>query len=304
MNEEENVEAMYKKLVETLDEIDFKMIYVNDGSTDKTYEKLKEIYNNDKKRVAVINFSRNFGKDAAIFAGLSHSDANYSVIIDGDLQQNPKYLLDMMNYLDKNENTDVVAMIQAHRKENIMTRFLKWGFYTFINMISDTRFAKGVSDFRMFRRNAVEAIVSLSENNRFSKGIFSWIGFETHIMEYEVEARTAGKTKFNFFSQWKYAFNGIINFSIKPLRLATVFGFLFAFIAFIYFIVIVVQTITQGTDVPGYPSLLCAILFLGGIQLIAIGILGEYMSKTYLEAKKRPVYVAKNKLGLKDEDIL
>jgi len=304
MNEEENVIPLYEKLVEALDEIDFKLIFINDGSTDKTTLKLKEIWEHDKKRVGIINFSRNFGKDAAIYAGLLHTDADYSVIIDGDLQQNPKYLINMMNHLDKHEDIDIVAMVNSKRKENFIVKFLKWGFYTFINMISDIRFAKGVSDFRMFRRNVVEAICQLSENNRFSKGIFSWIGFNTHLMEYKVEDRVSGRSKFSFIGQWKYAFNGIINFSVKPLRLATFFGLLSAVAALIYFIVIIVQTLVHGTDVPGYPSLLCAILFLGGLQLIAIGTLGEYMSKTYLESKKRPVYIAKSKFGFKDDDIL
>jgi len=302
-NEEGNVELLYKKISETLDEIDYQLIFVNDGSTDKTYQKLKDLYNKDPKHMQVINFSRNFGKDAAMYAGLTHTNADYSVIIDGDLQQNPKYLLDMMNYLDKHEDIDIVAMINKKRKEGIITRFLKWGFYTFMNLISDINFTKDASDFRMFRKNVVEAIISLSENNRFSKGIFSWIGFNTHFMNYKVEARHAGKTYFNFINQCRYAFRGIINFSVKPLRLATVFGFLFAFIAFIYMIFILVQTIASGSSVPGFPTLISVVLFLGGTQLMAIGILGEYISRTYLEAKKRPVYIAKNKLGF-NEDIL
>jgi len=303
-NEEGNVELLQKKLAEALGETDYRLIFINDGSKDNTYKKLKEVYEKNPNSVQVINFSRNFGKDAAIFAGLEATDADYSVIIDGDLQQNPKYLLDMMDYLDNHEDIDIVAMVNKDRlKEGFITKFFKWGFYTFMNMISDVKLAKGVSDFRMFRRNVVEAICSLPENNRFSKGIFSWIGFETHVMEYKVEARNAGKAYFNFSNQWKYAFRGIISFSVKPLRLATILGFIFAFVAFIYMIFILVETLINGSSVPGFPTLLTAILFLGGVQLMAIGLLGEYMSRTYLETKKRPVYIAKSKLGF-NEDLL
>ena len=304
-NEEGNVELLHKKLSEALSAIDYELIFVNDGSQDKTIDKVKTIYEKDKEHVKAINFSRNFGKDAAIYAGLSHAKAEYSVIIDSDLQQNPKYLLEMMKYLDEHEDVDQVAMVNKERKkEGLFTKFLKWGFYTFINIISDTKFKKGASDFRMFRANMVEAIISLGENNRFSKGIFSWVGFNTHYMEYTVEDRHSGKAYFNFANQWKYAFSGIVNFSIKPLRLATIFGFLFAFGSLFYFAFILIQTLIEGNAVPGYPSLICAILLLGGLQLMAIGLLGEYMSRTYLESKKRPAYIAKNKLGFSDEDIL
>ncbi|MDD2505056.1 MAG: glycosyltransferase, partial [Bacilli bacterium] len=200
---------------------------------------------------------------------------------------------------------DQIAMVNKTRnKENLITKILKSSFYSFINSISDTKFVKGASDFRMFRKAIVESIVSLGENNRFSKGIFSWVGFNTHYMEYEVEERNSGKTNFNLLGQFKYAFNGIVNFSIKPLRIATILGFITSIIAFIYLLVILIETFITGIAVPGYASLICIILFLGGVQLIAIGILGEYVSKTYLETKKRPVYICKNRLGFNDDDIL
>ncbi len=304
-NEEGNIKRLHQQLTETLNEIDYELIFINDGSKDKTIEKLNQIYNEDKEHVKVINFSRNFGKDAAMHAGLSHANAKYTVIIDGDCQQNPKYLLDMMKYLDENENIDQVAMVNKSRtKENFFTKILKNAFYSFINSISDTRFVKGASDFRMFRENILNAIVSLNENNRFSKGIFSWVGFNTYYMEYQVEERNSGKTNFNLLGQFKYAFNGIVNFSVKPLRIATIIGFISSLGSFVYLIITIVQTLVKGIDLPGYASLICIVLFLGGIQLIAIGILGEYVSKTYLETKKRPVYVAKYKLGFDDVDIL
>ncbi len=297
-NEEGNVDLLHKELTKNLDSIEYELIFINDGSKDKTYLKLQKLYEKDSEHVKVINFSRNFGKDAAIHAGLLHAKAEYTVIIDGDCQQNPNYLIKMMEFLDENEEYDQVAMVNKTRsKEGFITKVLKSAFYSFINRISDTKFEKGASDFRMFRDYVTKAICSLNENNRFSKGIFSWVGFNTHYMEYKVQERNSGKTSFGFTNQFKYAFQGIINFSIKPLRIATVLGFIFALVAFIYLIITLIQTLVSGIDVPGYASLICVMLILGGIQLMAIGILGEYMAKTYLETKKRPVYVSKNKLG-------
>lgn len=303
-NEEGNAMLMYKALSDTLKDIKYELIFVNDGSKDRTYEMLKDIYDNDKKHVRVINFSRNFGKDAAIYAGLYHSKAKYTVILDGDMQQNPKYLIDMMNFLDENDEYDQVAMVNKDRRnENGLVKILKSGFYSFMNVLSDTKFHKGASDFRMFRRSVVDAILSLGENNRFSKGIFSWVGFKTKYMNYEVEDRHSGKSNFNIKSSFKYAWEGILNFSVKPLKLATVLGTICSLFAFIYLLIVLIKTLITGADVPGYPSLICIVLLLGGLNLMAVGILGEYISKMYLEIKKRPIYVAKNKLGF-DEDIL
>ena len=304
-NEEGNIFLMYDKLSQYLKNIKYELIFINDGSKDKTYEKLVEVYNKDKKHIKVINFSRNFGKDAAIYAGLKASRAKYTVVVDGDLQQNPKYLIDMMNFLDENDDYDIVAMVHKDRKkENFLVRFLKNTFYSFINILSDTKFHNNASDFRMFRKNVVEAILSLEENNRFSKGIFSWVGFKTKYIPYEVEDRYSGKSNFNLKSSFKYAWNGIINFSVKPLRVATVIGSLCSLFAFIYLISVLIKTLIIGIDVPGYASLICLVLLFGGFNLLAIGILGEYISKMYLEIKKRPIYVAKNKLGFEDDDIL
>lgn len=304
-NEEGNVDLLYKSLTDTLEDINYELIFINDGSKDKTYQKLKAIYEKDSTHVRVINFSRNFGKDAAIYAGLYYTKAEYSVIIDGDCQQNPKYLINMMHFLDNNLEYDQIAMINRTRpKESFINKILKSLFYSFINKISDTKFVKGASDFRMFRSYVVDAISTLSENNRFSKGIFSWIGFNTYYMDYNVENRNSGTSSYNLINQFKYAFSGIINFSIKPLRIATVTGSLFALGAFIYLIITLVQTFISGIEVPGYASLISLISLLGGLQLMAIGILGEYIAKTYLESKKRPIYIAKNKLGFNDENVL
>ncbi len=301
-NEEGNVALMYKALSDTLKDIKYELIFINDGSKDKTYDMLSDIYNNDKKHVRVINFSRNFGKDAAIYAGLAHSKAKYTVIVDGDLQQNPRYLLEMMLFLEENDDYDVVAMVNEDRKkEGAIVKLLKNGFYSFMNILSDTKFHKGASDFRMFRRGVVEAILTLPENNRFSKGIFSWVGFKTKYMKYDVEDRHSGKSNFNIKSSFRYAWQGILNFSVKPLKVATVLGTIFSLFSFIYLLVVIIKTLITGADVPGYPSLICIILLLGGLNLMAVGILGEYISKMYLEIKKRPIYVAKNKLGFEDD---
>lgn len=304
-NEEGNVTLMYDKLSEVLNNIKYQIIFINDGSVDNTYAKLKDVYSKDKEHVKVINFSRNFGKDAAIYAGLQNSKSEYTVIVDGDLQQNPKYLLTMMDFLDKTPEYDQVAMVNEERKnESFIVKFLKNSFYSFINVLSDTKFHKGASDFRMFRKNVVDSILSLGENNRFSKGIFSWVGFNTKYMAYEVEDRHAGKSNFNIRSSFRYAWNGIVNFSVKPLKMATILGTICSLFAFVYLLIVLIKTLITGADVPGYPSIICVILLLGGLNLLAIGIVGEYISKMYLEIKKRPIYVAKNKLGFDDEDIL
>lgn len=303
-NEEGNLKLLNKTLKETLSKIDYNLIYINDGSIDNTYKVLEEIYEENKLNTKVINFSRNFGKDSAIFAGLRASKAKYSVIIDSDMQQNPKYIIKMLEFLENNQDYDQIAMINNERtNDNKFIRFLKRSFYKFINIISDTKFIENASDFRMFTKNAREAIISLGEINRFSKGIFSWIGFNTYYMEYKVEKRHSGKSNFNLIKSFRYAFNGIINFSTKPLRLATFTGLLTSSISFIYFLIMIIKTLINGNQVPGYPSIICLILLLGGINLLAIGIVGEYISKIYLEIKKRPIYITKNTLGF-DENIL
>ncbi len=303
-NEEGNIFLLNNKLKDILKDINYKLIYINDGSQDKTYEKLETIYNQDKEHIKVINFSRNFGKDAAIFAGMKYSNAKYCAIIDSDMQQNPKYLIKMLNFLEENPDYDQVAMINKERSnDNFFVKSLKKLFYKFINLISDTKFKEDASDFRMFSKSAKEAILNLGEINRFSKGIFSWIGFKTKYLEYKVEKRYSGKSNFNLTNSFKYAFNGIINFSTKPLRMATITGLLTSSISFIYFIIMLLETLIKGNDVPGYPSIICLILILGGINLLAIGIVGEYISKIYLEIKKRPIYITKNTLGF-DEDVL
>lgn len=304
-NEEGNIEKLYEKITKQCETIKYEIIFINDGSTDKTLSKIENIFNKDKKHIKIINFSRNFGKEAAMFAGLKHSNGEYTVIIDSDLQQNPKYLMPMLKHLETHPDTDQIAMVMKNRKkENIFNRMSKSIFYSLINKVSDINLVNGASDFRMFRKCVVDAICELTETNRFSKGIFSWIGFNTEYMYYEVEKRHSGKTKFNTKNSIKYAIEGITNFSNAPLKLATYTGCGISIIAFIYIIYLVIKTLIYGKDIPGYTTILCVSLLLGGIQLLMLGIIGEYLSKNYSETKKRPIYICKNKKGFKDESIL
>lgn len=304
MNEEENIDTIYNTIKTVFENINYEAIFIDDGSTDKTFKVLESIYKRDKEHIKVIGFSRNFGKDAAIYAGLESAVGEYTAIIDADMEQNPNYLLKMLTFLDNNPEYDQVAMkIKARKAGNIFKRFGSKMFYKVINVLSETKFSNDVSDFRMFRSNVREALLSIPEKNRFSKGIFSWIGFNTKVMEYEVGTRTKGTTKFSFMKSVKYALNGIVGFSAKPLRLATIFGSITSIAGFIYLIYIIIKTFVVGVETPGFATIVCLILFIGGIQLLTIGILGEYLARTFLEAKSRPIYVARKKLGM-DEDIL
>lgn len=296
-NEEGNIKKLYEDIKEILNDVKYEIIFIDDGSTDNTLNEIKEL-----KDVKALSFSKNFKKEAAIYAGLKYSIGEYTCILDGDCQQNPKYLLDMIKVLD-NKEFDQVAMVIKKRKEFFLKRLFKKIFYFIMNKISDIDFINGASDFRMFNHLVKDAILEISETNRFSKGLFAWIGFNTCYLEYDVLKRYRGKSKFNLRESIKYALEGIIGFSVKPLRIATYFGLLTSISSFIYFLVLLIKTLIVGKDVPGYASILCIILLLGGIQLITIGILGEYMAKTYLEVKKRPIYLIKEKIGF-DESLL
>ena len=302
-NEELNLPILHDTLTKTLENIKYNLIYINDGSTDSTLDVLSNIYNKDKKHVKVINFSRNFGKDAAIYCGLKNSNAEYTAIIDSDMQQHPKHLLEMLELLDKDSNIDEVAMVNKYENIGSIQKILKKSFYRIMNRLTGLKFQIGASDFRMFRSSVKKAILEMSEKNRFSKGLFSWVGFNIEYLEYNAEKRLNGNSKFKLKKQISYASDGIINFSTKPLRMITIIGILSSLLSFIYFIVILLQTLIYGKDIPGYASLMCVILILGGLQLLVLGILGEYLSKIYIETKNRPIYLEKNTLGF-DKDIL
>ena len=304
-NEEGNVEELYKKVNDTLNKIKYEVIFVDDGSTDKTFEKLNELYEKDAKHVKVISFSRNFKKEAAMYAGLTHASGEYTCIVDGDLQQNPKYLLDMVDFLDKNRDYDEVAMVMENRTvDSGFMKFCKNVFYKLIDSWSEVHFENAASDFRMFRKNVREAVLSLAEKNRFSKGIFAWVGFKVKYLPYEVEERKSGKTSFNFKASMAYAIDGILAFSFKPLKIALTCGILTLLAWFIYLIVLLVQIIGFDLTFTLSHMIILLILFFFGIQFILLGILGEYIAKVNQEVKNRPVYIIKEKLGFNRETIL
>ncbi len=295
-NEEENIGNLFDEIVTVMtnENVNFEIILVNDGSSDNTMSVMRSLAENTSHCVKVIDFSRNFGKEAGMYAGLSHASGEYTVIVDGDMQQSPKTVMDMLRILEENPDYDCVAAVQKKRREGCLISFYKRCFYAIINKAASVRFESGASDFRMMRRPVVDAILSMCEYFRFSKGIFSYVGFNTYYMPYEVRPRGGGKSKFNFFKLLRYAFDGINSFSTMPLKFATVAGVISAIAAFIYLIVVIIQKLTIGIDVPGYATIVVLILLLGGLQLLSIGIIGDYVGKNYVETKKRPVYIVRN----------
>lgn len=298
-NEEENIKNIFEKTNEALKGIKHNFIFIDDGSKDKTLNVLKEIYNEDSENVKIISFSRNYGKEAAMYAGLNNSKGDFVCIIDGDLQQDPLYLVKMYNFLIENEEYDSICMCQKQKKD----RFLQRCFYKVMGKMSNLNMVEGASDFRMFRKSMVNAILKLNEKNRFSKGIFDYVGFNTYYDSYKVKNRAHGETKWSKKQLFNYAFNGIVAFSTKPLRISTYTGLFTSFLAFLYLIFIIIKAIVTASSIPGYCAIMCILLFIGGIQLIVMGIIGEYLGKTYEEVKNRPIYIEKTRLGF-DEDFL
>ena len=302
-NEEDNVEPLYKELTSTFKNIKYTLIFIDDGSNDKTLSKLIKIYNKDKNHVKVISFSRNFGKDAAIYAGMKESKGKYISIIDSDLQQHPKHILDMIDFLDKNEEYDEVAMVNSYEKDSVIQKIFKKKFYKLMSKLTKYNFEVGASDFRTIRSYVAKTLVELKETNRFTKGLFAWTGFNIKYMKYTPDKRLHGKSKFNFTKQINYAIDGILNFSTSPMKLSLYIGSLISSLSFIYLIYIIIKTLVLGKDVPGFASLMSIMLLLGGVILILLGIIGEYVARIYIETKRRPIYISKAKFGF-DEDIL
>ena len=301
-NEEEALPVYYremKRVMGELSEVSFEILFVDDGSSDKTLEILKQLNAKDG-RCEYLSFSRNFGKESAIYAGLHYASGSYISIIDADLQQDPEIVRNMVNILEEKPDIDVVAAYQAQRHEGKLMSWCKDRFYKFINRLSEVDLRENASDFRTFRASVQKALLDMPEYFRFSKGLFSWVGFETEYIPYEAAERFAGTTKWSFTKLLKYAMEGIISFSTLPLQLATFFGAIVSAIAIIYGIVIIAQTLITGIDVPGYATTIVVVLFLGGVQLLVMGILGEYLAKTYIQGKHRPVYIAKNVLEKKN----
>lgn len=297
-NEADNVAAFQDAVISAFDGCgyDYELVYVDDGSKDATLHNLRKIYAQQKCPVKVISFSRNFGKEAGLYAGLNHADGEYIALIDADLQQRPEIVREMVKILDEQTQYDVVAAYQDRRRESKLLSFFKKSFYAIINKLSKVQLQPDASDFRTFRRSVAESILKLGEYHRFSKGIFAWVGYETCFIPYTACERAAGTTKWNFSKLMNYAIEGIIGFSTAPLRIATYFGFFTALAAAIYLVIVVLQKLIAGIDIPGYATIIVLILFLGGMQLLCIGIIGEYVGKTFEQSKNRPVYLTKEVL--------
>lgn len=298
-NEEEAIPFFYKEINKTREEfnkefpeVSFELLFIDDGSKDNTLNVLKELRKGDES-VHYVSFSRNFGKEAGIYAGLKKSTGDYVVIMDCDLQDPPSLLADMYRAVTI-EGYDSAATRRVTRKgEPPIRSFFARCFYRFMGKISKTEFVDGARDYRIMSRTMVNAILSLPEYNRFTKGIYGWVGFNTKWFEYENVERVAGETKWSFWKLLLYSIEGIVGFSTVPLSLATVLGFLFTIAAFILIIFIIIRTLMYGDPTSGWPSMICIITLFAGLQMFSIGILGTYLSKTYLETKNRPIYIAK-----------
>lgn len=301
-NEAENVTAFQDAAIQAFADCDydFEIVYVDDGSKDATLHELRKLFKAQKCPVKVVSFSRNFGKEAGIYAGIKQTSGEYVCLIDADLQQRPEIVRDMVKILEDKPEYDVVAAYQDRRGESKLLSFFKKSFYKLINHLSDVNLKSDASDFRTFRRSVAESIVSLGEYHRFSKGIFAWVGYNTYFIPYVACERAAGTTKWNFRKLFNYAIDGIIGYSTKPLRMATFIGTLTGIAAFIYLFVVVLQKLITGIDIPGYATIIVLILLLGGIQLFCIGIIGEYVGRTFVQSKDRPIYIAKEILNYEE----
>lgn len=293
-NEQESILLFYEEINKVSEEMEqeFEFIFVNDGSSDNTLECMKKLSEKDA-RVKYVSFSRNFGKEAAIHAGFSKAEGDYIVMMDADLQDPPRLLPEMLLYME--QGYDSVATRRVTRKgEPPIRSFFARMFYKIINKISNVDIVDGARDYRLMTAQMKDAILAMPEYNRFSKGIFGWVGFRTKWLEYENVERVAGETKWNFWKLFLYSIEGIIAFSTAPLVLSSVFGMLFCILSFALIVFIIVRTILFGDPVAGWPSLVCIMFFIGGIQLFCHGITGQYLSKTYLETKNRPKYIIKD----------
>lgn len=279
---------------------DYEIVFVNDGSRDATLHNLKKIFEAQRCPVKVVSFSRNFGKEAAIYAGMGQASGEYVSLIDADLQQRPEIVRDMVKILDEQPEYDVVAAYQDRRGEGKVLSWFKKSFYSLINKLSNVKLKSDASDFRTFRRSVCDSILALGEYHRFSKGIFAWVGYNTCFIPYTACERAAGETKWNFRKLLNYAIDGIIGYSTAPLRLATYLGGISGIAAVIYLIIVILQKLIWGIDVPGYATIIVLLLFFGCVQLFCIGIIGEYVGRTFEQSKNRPVYISKEVLSYED----
>lgn len=295
-NEEEMIELFYNEATKVTNEIEnyeFEYILIDDGSKDNTINTIKSLAKLHED-IKYFSFSRNFGKEAAILAGLRNSDGDYAVIMDADLQHPPKLLVDMLKQIEEGYDSVATKRVERSGESKFRALFSKL-FFKFLNKISDIPIVEGATDYRIMSRQMIDSVLELSEYHRFSKGIFEWVGYDTYWIEYVSEDRALGETKWSYLGLFRYAIEGIVSFSTAPLRLSSIAGCIISILSFLYFVITFSQTLIFGRDLPGYASTICLIAFLGGIQLVALGIIGEYLARTYIQAKRRPNYIIKEK---------
>ena len=302
-NEAENVRPFQEAVITAFAGCgyDYEIIYIDDGSRDATLHNLKKLYREQKCPVKIVSFSRNFGKESGLYAGLEHASGDYISLIDADLQQRPEIVRDMVEILEEKPEFDVVAAYQDRRGEGKVLSFFKKSFYAIINKLSKVTLQPDASDFRTFRRSVRDSILQLGEYHRFSKGIFAWVGYDTCFIPYTACERHAGTTKWNFGKLLNYAIDGIIGFSTAPLRFSTYVGAGAAVAAVIYLLFVIAEKLFYGIDIPGYATIIVLILFFGSMQLFGIGIIGEYVGRTFEQSKNRPIYIAKEVLDYEKE---
>ncbi len=298
-NEEQVLPMFYEEIQKIMEQmraehshLTFELLFIDDGSRDKTLAILRDMSAADA-RVRYISFSKNFGKEAGMYAGLENAKGDYVVIMDADLQHPPAFLPQMYNYVKDGEYDCATTRRVSRKGESKIRSMFARAFYKIMNKISQTEIVDGAQDFRFMTRQMVDSILAMKEYNRFSKGIFSWVGFKVRYIEYENVERAAGTTAWSFWGLFKYSLEGIFAFSTAPLALASLLGVLSCLVAFIICIVIIIKTLVFGEPVAGFPTIMCCMFFLGGLQLFCTGILGQYLSKTYLETKQRPIYLTR-----------
>ena len=303
-NEAENVALFQEAVIEAFSGCgyDYEIVFIDDGSRDATLHNLKKLYAAQRCPVKVVSFSRNFGKEAGLYAGLQHASGDYISLIDADLQQRPEIVREMVKILDEESQYDVVAAFQDRRSEGKVLSFFKKSFYATINRLSKVQLQPDASDFRTFRRSVADSILQLGEYHRFSKGIFAWVGYETKFNPYTACERVHGETKWNFWKLFNYSIEGIIGYSTAPLRLSVILGCITAVAAVLYLLWTVIEKLVWGIDVPGYATIIVLILLLGASQLFCIGIIGEYVGRTFEQSKDRPVFIAKEVRSYEADD--
>ena len=298
-NEGENVIPFHEAVLSAFQDCGYEIeiVYIDDGSRDATLHNLKKIYARKDCKVKIVSFSRNFGKEAGLYAGLRHASGEYISLIDADLQQRPEIVRNMVSILEERKEYDIVAAYQDRRNEGKVLSFFKRSFYAIINKLSKVTLQPDASDFRTFRKSVRDSILELTEYHRFSKGIFAWVGYETLFIPYTACERANGTTKWSFWKLLNYAVEGIIGFSTAPLRLATLLGSVTGVAALVYLLCVILEKLIKGIAVPGYATIIVLLLFFSSVQLFCIGIIGEYVGRNFEQSKNRPIYIAKEVIG-------